>query len=94
VPRNTYKLTAGEPKYWSFKQDPSGIVFKTTFCGTCGGRLAKESEDPAFAGVIIVQAGTAEGGAFDGSPNAELWAPSRQNWVKAVDGAAQAQTFA
>lgn len=94
VPRTSYKLISGQPKFWTFIQDPSGIAFKTTFCGECGGRLSKESEDPAFKDVVIVQAGTAEGDAFKGAPNAELWAPCRQDWVGAVEGAAQAQTFA
>ena len=93
VPRTTYKLTVGTPKYWTFIQQPSGIAFKTTFCGECGGRLSKESEDPAFKEVVIVQAGTVEGDAFAGKPNAELWAPCRQDWVAPVDGAHQAETF-
>lgn len=93
VPRPSYKLTAGSPKFWTFTQKPSGIAFKTTFCGECGGRLSKESEDPAFKDVIIVQAGTAEGSVFGGKPNVELWAPHRQEWVGAVEGAAQAETF-
>lgn len=54
--------------------------------------MSKESEDPAFKDVIIVQAGTADG-AFDGKPNVELWTPHRQEWVVPIEGAAQAQTF-
>jgi hypothetical protein len=74
-------------------QQPSGIAFKTTFCGECGGRLSKESEDPAFKDVVIVQAGTAEGEAFKGKPGVELWAPMRESWVREVEGAVQAETF-
>jgi hypothetical protein len=74
-------------------QKQSGIAFKTAFCGECGGRLSKESEDAAFKDVVIVQAGTAEGTAFAGKPNAELWAPHRQDWVTPVEGAGQAEGF-
>jgi hypothetical protein len=94
IPRTSYKLTAGDPKFYTFTQDPSGIAFKTTFCGDCGGRLTKESDDPSFKDVIIVQAATADGEEFKGKPNVELWAPHRLGWIDAVDGAAQAQTFA
>ncbi|KIW09071.1 uncharacterized protein PV09_00019 [Verruconis gallopava] len=94
VPRTSFKLLSGTPKDWSFTQNPSGIVFKTSFCGDCGGMIMKQSEDEAFKDVYIVQAGTADGDAFAGAPDVELWVPQRQAWVNAVHGAAQAQTFA
>ena len=56
--------------------------------------MTKESEDPAFKDVMIVQAGTAQGGVFNGKPGAELWAPMRQDWVPKLEGAHQAETFA
>lgn len=94
VPSSSFKVTAGKPKFWSFKQEPSGIAFLTTFCGTCGTNLRKESDDKAFSDVSIVQAGTVdEGDAGDGRPVVELWTPMRKSWVGAVEGATQAEGF-
>jgi hypothetical protein len=96
VPRASYKLTAGTPKNYTFIQQPTQIPFTIAFCGDCSSVIGKGSEDPAFAPVYIIPAGSVDGGKGMeiGKPDAELWAPMRAEWVKEVEGSAQLKGFA
>jgi len=93
VPTPSFKLTSGTPKHWNFVQKPSEIPFTTTFCGNCGTVLHKETDNEAFKGVTILQAGTVDGDAVEGKPDVELWTTMRKEWIPAIEGAAQAKTF-
>jgi len=96
VPRDSYKLTAGTPKSYTFIQQPSQIPFTISFCGDCSSVIGKGSDNVAFAPVYIVPAGSIDGGEGMkiGKPAAELWAPMRAEWLTEVEGTAQLQGFA
>lgn len=65
------------------------------FCDNCGTTIYKTATLDMFAGVIVLLAGTVDGGqgVEKASPNSELWVKYRADWVPSVGGVAQVNEF-
>ncbi len=85
VPRDSFRVTQGMPKYWSRDTD-SGQKLKCAFCPTCGTRLWHES-DPASEMVSI------KGGSLDQpidvSNAIHVWVTRKLSGIIIPDGAEQ-----
>ncbi|KAF8852685.1 DUF636 domain protein [Acephala macrosclerotiorum] len=101
VPAANFTILTGEDKLKTFSmKHPSGMTLTIRFCENCGTKIYKTGDDPAFAGVNIVQAGTldhADGekgmGIKDVKVGVELWVSERVGWLGEHAGVAQCQTF-
>src|SRR5688572_11506191 len=58
VPRSTFQITQGSPKYWS-RAAANGKKLRCAFCPNCGSRLWHEYEDPSSTTLSI------KGGSLD-----------------------------
>lgn len=62
-----------------------------SFCGDCGVTVSKIGDHEAFKGLVLIQAGSLDGGdgVEEAVPAAELYVKDRVSWVSAVDGSGQ-----
>lgn len=64
------------------------------FCGNCGSTIYKKATEKTFHGVIVLLAGTVDGGdGVEAAPERELWIKYRADWVQPVAGALQDLEF-
>lgn len=75
------------------------MILTLHFCVKCGTKIYKEITGDAFKGLLIVQAGTLDGGGEgemgleDVKVQAELWVKERVGWVKERADAKQMSEF-
>jgi hypothetical protein len=82
VPRESLRITKGEPAHWSRTAD-SGNVVGGVLCATCGSRLYHE---PANKALLNVKAGTLDDTGWV-TPVAHIWTETAQPWIRAkLDG--------
>jgi hypothetical protein len=95
LPESEFKVTKGTPKKYTSKAD-SGRSVTTVFCGDCGSPLWREGEMTDPMGAVIIRAGTMDGSSGkevinEAEPAVELYAASRADWIKELDGKTQIQ---
>lgn len=89
VPKNEFKLTAGEPKLYVDGDTKSGNQVERWFCGNCGSpiysALGSQPDN------IFLKTGTMDDtSAFN--PQFHVWCDTKQNWVDLKDGVPQMAT--
>ncbi|KAF2272500.1 DUF636 domain protein [Westerdykella ornata] len=91
VPGTNFSIASGTPKQFTKKVD-SGKDFTSFFCGDCGSTLWREGE--SFGDGKVIKVGTVDDVDALGKarPETELFARSRVEWVREVEGAVQKET--
>ncbi|OCK74281.1 hypothetical protein K432DRAFT_386903 [Lepidopterella palustris CBS 459.81] len=89
VPSSAVTIT-GEPKHYDFVQE-TGDKFKTSFCGECSTLICKETDADGFQGLLILEAGSLDGGFEEFKPAAEIFVKHRTAWLGELNGLAQFQ---
>ncbi|KAL2073568.1 hypothetical protein VTL71DRAFT_10894 [Oculimacula yallundae] len=107
IPVQNFTVLTGSDNLRSFSmQHPSDLTLTVHFCVKCGTKIYKEGTAKGFKGVVIVQAGTLDGGIGDGMGDArdemglgdvvvgaELWVKERVDWVPRRREVAQMEEF-
>ncbi|KXG53329.1 Glutathione-dependent formaldehyde-activating enzyme/centromere protein V [Penicillium griseofulvum] len=92
VPRDTFKVTKGTPKYFDIA-GASGKNNRHFFCGTCGSSLYGELD--VMGDKTVIKAGTLDNGeaSLRNKVDIEFFATKRVAYLTAVDGAKQEPQF-
>ncbi|KAF6806880.1 glutathione-dependent formaldehyde-activating enzyme [Colletotrichum sojae] len=92
VPRASFKVTQGEPKFYDVT-GASGKINKHFFCPTCGSSLYTELE--LMPEVTCIKAGGLDEGkaGLDGKPAVEFYCKDRVAYLGDVKGADQKPAF-
>ncbi|KAF6837442.1 glutathione-dependent formaldehyde-activating enzyme [Colletotrichum plurivorum] len=92
VPRASFKVTQGEPKFYDVT-GASGKINKHFFCPTCGSGLYTELE--LMPDVTCIKAGGLDEGkaGLDGKPAVEFYCKDRVAYLGDVKGADQKPAF-
>ncbi|KAJ5738116.1 hypothetical protein N7493_001271 [Penicillium malachiteum] len=89
-----FSLISGTLKQCTAKHE-NGMVLTLHFCENCGTTIYKTASLDIFAGVIVLLAGTVDGGqgVEKAKPKSELWIKYRVDWLPSLEGVTQVQEF-
>ncbi|GJD05452.1 glutathione-dependent formaldehyde-activating enzyme [Colletotrichum higginsianum] len=92
VPRTSFKVTQGEPKFYDITGD-SGKNNRHFFCSNCGSSLYTELD--LMADVTCIKAGGLDEGkaSLEGKPAVEFYCKDRLSYLVDVKGADQKPAF-
>ncbi|KAK0377402.1 glutathione-dependent formaldehyde-activating enzyme [Colletotrichum limetticola] len=92
VPRTSFKVTQGEPKFYDITGD-SGKNNRHFFCSNCGSSLYTELD--LMADVTCIKAGGLDEGkaSLEGKPAVEFYCKDRVSYLVDVKGADQKPAF-
>ncbi|KAK1656218.1 glutathione-dependent formaldehyde-activating enzyme [Colletotrichum phormii] len=92
VPRTSFKVTQGEPKFYDITGD-SGKKNRHFFCSNCGSSLYTELD--LMADVTCIKAGGLDEGkaSLEGKPAVEFYCKDRVSYLVDVKGADQKPAF-
>jgi len=92
IKEDGFKLLSGTPKVITKTAD-GGNPINSYFCGDCGSTMMRDGD--SFPGMKIIKVGTLDRvDAFDvAKPVAELFSPTRVDWVNEIPGADQKNTM-
>jgi len=83
VPRESFALLSGEPKFFTRPADSGGSV-DCAFCGSCGTRIFHRPEK--LPDTLNVKPGTLDDTSWL-APVAQVWVKRKQPWVELPEGA-------
>jgi len=88
IKEDDFKVLSGNAKPISKTAD-GGNTITSHFCSDCGSTMWRDG--PSFPGLKVLKVGTLDdvGALAKAKPAAELFAPTRVEWVNEIPGAAQ-----
>ena len=87
VHKDNYKITQGEPKYYSLKHE--GDAYGNWFCGTCGATVGRDASP--FPEIRVIKLGTLDNieDVNWAKPTKEIYTDARVSWVPQLDYCSQ-----
>ncbi|KAJ6021156.1 hypothetical protein N7540_006660 [Penicillium herquei] len=94
IPEPNFSLISGTLKECTAKHE-NGMDLTLHFCQNCGTTIYKTATLDMFAGVLVLLAGTVDGGQGieKAKPKSELWTKYRADWLSSLEEVAQVNEF-